>query len=454
MAQYGTGGCPDPGQDTGRPRLRFETLDSWRGICAILVAMMHFPVSGWLAETSIVRGGYLFVDYFFVLSGAVIAHGYGDRIADGAGYLRFIALRLGRIYPLHVAVLLLFVAFEALRLAVPALHGDGAAPFTEGNTVDTLLSSLLMLNGVGVEKQLVWNGPSWSISSEFWTYVLFGGVVLALRKRVWLALAAAVVVCPILLALGSTTHFMDTTYDFGLVRCIYGFSLGALLYAFFRRGAMRPSGAAGQSAVLWTCLELGTVIMVGVFVSLAARNAWSFAAPFVFGAALLVFMHERGAVSRLLRMRFFLWLGTLSYGIYMFHIFVQSRMINAGTLFGKLTGVELIRPFDLAGQHFYGFGVESPAFALAIMLAMLGAVVAAAWLGRVLVEMPFMRMTKRWVDARSAQRIVYRRRYAAIVPGGTAGADGGFRTILAASSGSVPAEFFRADASGLDRFSK
>lgn len=160
MAQNGT----EIRQASAQPRaagakVRFEVLDSWRGICAILVAMMHFPAVGWLADNAVVRGGYLFVDYFFVLSGAVIAHGYGAKIADRESYNRFMMLRLGRVYPLHVAVLLLFIAFETLRLVAPALHGDGAPPFSDGNGLSGIISSLFLLNGTGQETQLVWNGP-------------------------------------------------------------------------------------------------------------------------------------------------------------------------------------------------------------------------------------------------------------------------------------------------------
>ena len=95
---------------------------------------------------------YLFVDYFFVLSGFVIAHRYRSSISSRAAYLRFAIVRLGRVYPLHVAVLAVFgafVAFELLRLTVPALRGDGAVPFSDGNTIGELINSLLLLNGAG-----------------------------------------------------------------------------------------------------------------------------------------------------------------------------------------------------------------------------------------------------------------------------------------------------------------
>ena len=104
----------------------------------------------------------------------------------------------------------------------------GAAPFTGGNSVSALVSNLLLLNGTGIHSMLTWNGPSWSLSSEFWTYLAFGALLLLYGRHIWMALLPVVVLAPVILDLYSP-HMMDTTYDFGLVRCLYGFSAGALL---------------------------------------------------------------------------------------------------------------------------------------------------------------------------------------------------------------------------------
>ena len=99
----------------GRPIVdastRFDVLDAMRGICALIVALYHFNTTGLLSQLGIVKHGWIFVDYFFVLSGFVIAHSYGARLAERTvGVPRFIALRFGRIYPLHIVVLAAIVA--------------------------------------------------------------------------------------------------------------------------------------------------------------------------------------------------------------------------------------------------------------------------------------------------------------------------------------------------------
>jgi len=377
--------------------VRFETLDSWRGICALLVAMMHFPASGMIGESPFVRGAYLFVDYFFVLSGFVIAHGYGAKINHGSDFARFAILRFGRIYPLHVAVLLLFLGYELMRLAVPVLRGQGAEPFSAGNTLAELTSSLFLLNGIGVDDRLAWNGPSWSISAEFWTYLLFGAAVLMFRGRAWLALLPAVVVGPVILYYRSP-DFMDATWDLGFVRCLYGFALGTLLHRLVTAWGIGASGRRtrqpGEQAT-WTIVELGAVAAVVAFVVLAADNAASIAAPFVFALALCAFVLERGLVSRLLKTPAFLWLGALSYGIYMVHIFVQGRMINVASVMEKVTGLDLVGDFVMHGQAYYGFGVAGGLFGTAMLALMVVLVVVAALIVHVLVERPFQRLSKR-----------------------------------------------------------
>ena len=52
---------------------RFVALDSWRGVCALLVALFHVPIIGVVRQLTLISNGYLFVDFFFVLWGFVIA---------------------------------------------------------------------------------------------------------------------------------------------------------------------------------------------------------------------------------------------------------------------------------------------------------------------------------------------------------------------------------------------
>jgi peptidoglycan/LPS O-acetylase OafA/YrhL len=390
----------DPNGAGSPARVRFAVLDSWRGICALLVAIMHFPASGPLSESLVIRNAYLFVDYFFVLSGFVIAHRYRSSISNRAAYLRFAIVRLGRVYPLHLAVLAVFVAFELLRLTVPALRGEGAPPFSDGNSIGELINSLLLLNGVGMDVRLTWNSPSWSISAEVWTYLLFGLAVLSLGRRHWIVFIPVIAAGMAAIYAWSPNH-MDTTWHLGFVRCLYGFSLGALLYHFLGPVLVaRHLGAAAPrvTSIAATCVELLALGAILGFVALAGKGPVNILAPWVFALAICVFGYEGGAVSRILNRRIFLWLGTLSYGIYMVHIFVQARMINAASVIEKLTGQPFVGPFSIAQEEFFGFGVRGAAFAVIMTLVMVILVVITALLAHFAIEKPGIRLSKAIAD--------------------------------------------------------
>lgn len=97
---------------------RYEALDSLRGICALLVCLFHFRANSPLISMAFVRGSWLFVDFFFVLSGFVIAANYRQRLING-GFLRgFVILRFGRVYPLHLVMLLAYIAMELVGLVM------------------------------------------------------------------------------------------------------------------------------------------------------------------------------------------------------------------------------------------------------------------------------------------------------------------------------------------------
>ena len=87
---------------------------------------------------------------------------------------------------------------------------------------------------------------------------------------------------------------------FGLVRCLYGFSLGALLYHFLGPVLVAHHLKASSPRVtsLWaTGVELLTLAAILGFVALAGKGAVNILAPFVFALAICVFSYEGAARS-------------------------------------------------------------------------------------------------------------------------------------------------------------
>ena len=132
-----------------------------------MVALYHFPATGWIETNSIINNSRMFVDFFFVLSGFVIAANYTNRLETPEQARKFMWLRIGRLYPLHVAILLAFVGYEVVKLA----FGQDDA-FLFPNDTASLAQNALLIHGLGTTSELTWNWPSWSISTEMAAYLL------------------------------------------------------------------------------------------------------------------------------------------------------------------------------------------------------------------------------------------------------------------------------------------
>src|SRR5579871_4742226 len=94
----------------------FAPLESWRGLAALVVVVFHAVWTNPITASRFFQNGALMVDFFFVLSGFVIFHSYGRKLASTTDVIRFLWLRLGRLWPLHFAFLLVFLGFEVAKL--------------------------------------------------------------------------------------------------------------------------------------------------------------------------------------------------------------------------------------------------------------------------------------------------------------------------------------------------
>lgn len=281
-------------------RERFVALDSWRGICALLVVLFHFPVSGVIRALPLVANGYLFVDFFFVLSGFVIATAYEGRLGATNGAWRFLVRRFGRLWPLHVTILATFVSISLFR---------GNFDADEQHSASSVVTNLLMIHGLGLEPSLTWNGPSWSISVEWALYAIFAALSLIPWRR---AVYAVLVVVGVLVLLFKAPYQAASTYDFGLFRGLAGFFAGALLTRL-------PRARVGFGA------EVAVSALLVVFVWMGELL---FLAPFVFALSVYIFAWSDGPISRVLQLRPFVLLGDWSYSTYMVHTLIAAVIWN------------------------------------------------------------------------------------------------------------------------------
>ncbi|KQX18429.1 hypothetical protein ASD39_20170 [Sphingomonas sp. Root50] len=352
---------------------------------ACIVALFHLGTTSYIGSLSIIKNGWLFVDFFFVLSGFVIAAGYGSRLREGYPPSHFLLLRLGRIYPLHIVVLAAFVALECLALIVPSLVGARHA-FTGVRTPGTIISNIFLMQPFA--DGLSWNQPSWSIATEFWTYVAFALICCFAARWYALIFVAIIIIAPISLALEPRHLFQIVGWQ-AQVRCLYGFAAGCLGYLIFQHVRV-PRGA------LATLLETAMVIGIVAFVSLAGDGAWSLAAQPIFLGAVLIFAHQGGAVSALLLKPAFRTIGLLSYSIYMIHIFVEARFLDVLIFIQRPLGMELVsveRTATSATKMLVGPGVVGE---ISVLLT-LAAIIACAAISYRYIEKPCRDWSRRFV---------------------------------------------------------
>ena len=300
---------------TGFSQHRFRALDGWRGICALLVALHHFPAQGFLYGLPLVRNAWLFVDFFFVLSGFVITYAYGARLVQWGEVKSFVVRRFFRLWPLHVAVLGAFVMLEIVGWFTTGTIFNG------GRSLYALFTNLFLLQALGLHPGLTWNTPSWSISTEFWTYLIFAAVcVLAPHRRI---LVSALMIALSIAILVFVSRFgMRETFQWAIARCVYGFFLGSLTFELWSRGwtSAWRGNLAETSAVL---------IALAFLIFIPGNRALEYLAPPVFALLVLAFANGQGVISRWMDARPVNALGRWSYSIYMVHMLVLALMASA-----------------------------------------------------------------------------------------------------------------------------
>jgi peptidoglycan/LPS O-acetylase OafA/YrhL len=371
---------------TGGLKNRFVALDSLRGVCACMIVLLHFDTFGHISRSDFVQNAFLFVDFFFVLSGFVIAASYGDRLGEGYSIPKFMMLRLGRVYPLHVIMLALFVAFELATMNV--VRPSGHLAFTNNYSVTMILANLgLVQTFVGADATS-WNGPAWSIAVEVWTYLVFAfGFRYFGRFLVPAALALAIGCgCYLLIV---TDRYLNVFHDGAFARCLLGFSLGVV--AFRTHRLLRPQ----LSVAVATALEILAVVATIGMVVMAGASMLSLAVPPVFALVILVFAQQSGAVSRFLILPPFEFLGRISYSIYMVHLFFVFRADNALEVIGRLTHHDGLVT-TIGARKFAG---STPLMGDMLSLVMLAIAILAATLSYRAVEFPANQWVRRKVSA-------------------------------------------------------
>ena len=239
----------------------YDILNGLRGVAAFMVVWFHiFEAFATSHVDQRINHGYLAVDFFFILSGFVIAYAYDDRW-NTMTVSNFTKRRIIRLQPMVI---------------MGAIIGAVMFYFQESNTWDvsavtvgallfaTLLNSFMIpvtpaaeIRGLGEMYPL--NGPTWSLLFEYIGCFLYALFIRKLSKR---ALTALVIIAGIFLAYFSIFVTGDICFGYsltplefsiGLLRILFSFSAGLLLSRIFKPIKIRGA--------FWIC----SIALIAVF---------------------------------------------------------------------------------------------------------------------------------------------------------------------------------------------
>jgi peptidoglycan/LPS O-acetylase OafA/YrhL len=268
------------------------------------------------------------VDLFFCLSGFTLSYVYSRENFQFPSYL---TARVARVYPLYFVTLIIAGAFYVWPLVINPVTYPTRTAFS-----DFLLQALMLNCWPVIGSCVHWNPPAWSISVEWFCYVLlFPSLLLQEAPRS----GPIKLLCLVVLSAVSYRLFMNYyderltnpelyvaksqwSYWLNLLRGVFGFTAGWIVFASYEKRDGLHAFCTRFSTPIW----LGFVaILVLQYCGRIHSQALVFLFPFVVLAA----TNPVSAASRLLGSRVLHFLGVISYSIYMTHIVVYALFILA-----------------------------------------------------------------------------------------------------------------------------
>ena len=160
----------------------FAILDGMRGIAAIFVFMYHCLIrfNAWCYgnQTDLIGMSMMAVDFFFMLSGFVLAYSYERKLQDGFEFKKFISLRIIRLSPMVVlSAVIGFMVIQSMALRVTGAF--------DNNSINDLMLTIFMVPKAlfGGQDMFPLNGALWSLFFEYIAYIGFALVIIKLSDK-------------------------------------------------------------------------------------------------------------------------------------------------------------------------------------------------------------------------------------------------------------------------------
>ena len=306
-------------------------LETLRGLAALVVAFYHYPGGSvlWIPQ------GFMAVYLFFSLSGFVIALNYFNKIDNLRSLVSFQKKRFFRLYPVHIFVLILILfiqclKFVAIELGLPAgQEAFGGHPSTGSwyTLRDFVLHVFLLQAVLEYGYFLSWNSAAWTISTEFYTYLLFAILVLISFRKSYIFITLSVIYLifskEIFQFINSIFYIFTPQFE----HCILFFLSGSLMFFIYERIKYRFNDYIFYIFLI-PCLYFKDYLPNHILFSIII---------------LLVALLKKSSISNIiLSYKPLVYLGTISYSFYMIHqvvlyLFVQVlKVLNLGVSFSSV----------------------------------------------------------------------------------------------------------------------
>ena len=287
----------------------FLMLDGLRGVAAIAVAIYHACTV--FGGAQLLPKAFLAVDFFFLLSGIVVAHAYERRLKQGQ-IREYFERRLIRLYPMILIGALLGMS---VIITSPAARGLPAAALVYLGLFAALCLPITRANVYpGNHSITPVNGPSWSLFFEIFVNAVYGLVAKRLTDRRLAAISlTALVVEAVVIFKFNTVGFgvYVEDYKWGFVRVIFPFFTGVLINRILAP-RMLPMSAAAPVLLAVALVATFYVPTSGVWNAVSELIAIAIIYPCVIILAMRLTISSRQG-------RVLAWLGAVSYPVYAIH---------------------------------------------------------------------------------------------------------------------------------------
>jgi peptidoglycan/LPS O-acetylase OafA/YrhL len=280
--------------------------------------------------TSIAGWGGMMVEVFFMLSGFIFFNKYGEKISSRSISKRdFFILRFSRLYPLHWLTLLIIatgiLAAKCLSVSVFAVHGN--------NTLFSFLQNLLCVQNGWLQTTSSFNGPAWSVSIEIMMYIVFYALFYYAgngKKRLFLCLFL-IYLGVMMYSSGWEGPLFNTQTGRGLVCFFTGVLIGDIL--------SRPKTIKREKQLIKASIFTAILSSALIFLLSKDKNGvFDMYRYFVYVLALFpalfILSLRLRILSGLLSLKPLLYLGAISYSMYLTHFPIALTMMMAGKIFG------------------------------------------------------------------------------------------------------------------------